>query len=295
VAQTLISGFSLVDSMPLETAVSRALRSFGFGPVAADVLAAELLPSVHRRLQSTDARALPFDIKDGRPSWLIGKGRPRQGEPKVAVRLRRRLELVPALQNAVYELGDDNFERACAELMLLSGASDAHAIGGSDEGGIDVYGRLPIWVPDVPEGLLKTHLGGKQLLFLAQCKGFDPKGQGVGREQIQKLGQQVKDCLDKYRRWERPPSNAVPTSYYEDGETCIKLFFTSAAFSRGARDAAQASDVITIDGIEIAHLLLYHGIGIRESGTDARLDPDRLADWAAAKSARPAVRSPGSE
>ena len=78
----------------------------------------------------------------------------------MVIRLRQACRFTNDILAATYELGGDNFEKLCVECLRLSGFREVFVMAVSDDGGIDIFGRLSIRPPDsgVPNGLLRTTL-----------------------------------------------------------------------------------------------------------------------------------------
>ncbi len=163
--------------------------------------------------------------------------------------------------------------------MRLSGAKEAFAICSGDDGGIDTYGRLPIRLsdPNVRNGLLRTAILEKEILFLGQCKCQTPS---INPGDIDGFQGATDACLKKYEGNLHPPSHRVPETYYRRQEMCIKVFFTTSDYSTRALSKADSLDITYIDGKQIAEFLIYHGIGLA-SGIDGMIvnHADLLA-WA---------------
>ena len=132
-----------------------------------------------------------------------------------------------------------------------------------DDGGIDLYGRLPLRAADtaVHPGLLRTSLLVKEILVLGQCKRYD-RGARIGRPEIQKFLGAVRSCLNQYEGNERPPSRRVPREFYRRDELCIPVFMTTADYADTSTGEAESNDVILVEGRGLAEFLTAQRVGI---------------------------------
>ena len=175
----------------------------------------------------------------------MGKQRQLTNDTPETRQLQARLDLAKQLVKEVRQLGDENFERVSAGLMHLSGAKEAFAQCASDDGGIDVYGRLPIRLndPKIRNGLLRSAIFEKPVLVLGQCKCQINE---VGPGEINTFHGASEDCLRKYEGNDRPPSHRVPASYYRRQEMCIRVFFTTADYTEKAKSKSEALDITLV-------------------------------------------------
>lgn len=265
----------------LDRALEALLVIEGLDSYEAAVEAERLAPAVARSLRDRPPTELPFDLSESRPVRLIGKSRSRpQDSPRVA-HLRDRLVLVDEVLLALLKCAPTTFERVCARLMTLQGASESIAIAAGDEGGIDIYGRLPLRLndPEVPEHLIRSTFLRNNLLFLGQCKRYEPSAT-ISRPDIQLFVGQAADCLTQYEHFTgRIPSRHVPFEFYRKKELAFLIFFTTSRFSSGAISAAEGSDVLLVEGREIAELMLFYGVGIVENGGEVAVSPGAIEAW----------------
>lgn len=281
IAGWVVESFDGRTSLTIEEAIEKVLRDRGVPRLAASIDATEKAARVSALLRSMSPESLPFEFSESRWNRLIGKQRTRKDDSPETRTARERLALVPPMQAAVYNCGFDYFEKLCAKLMILSGAIEAYTTGATDEGGIDVYGRIPLRLGDlsVREGLLYTTFLNRPLLFLGQCK-CDKVTSSIGRPQIDTFSASVASCLRKYEGNELPPVHGVPLSYYRTQETCIRVFFTTANYSDEARSAANSDDIILVDGGQLAGFLVYRGVALTVSDDGSQdVDESTLKIW----------------
>lgn len=281
--------FDPLLSKRLDEACADALRAAGVTEsMIADSLTTSFLATLLGHLRRRDPDLLPFDISDTRPIRLVGKERPRPGDTEKVEGIRPLLRLQEEMLDAVYNLGHEVFERICAAIMSVSGASRSVALTSQKEGGIDLYGRIPLRLHDqeVPADLLKTTLIRQDLFFLGQCKCIKPVS-SIDRPELQKFAQQVRDCCDKYEGNPKPPPKRVPSSEYRKNETTLSLYFTTGIFTADAIGQAEASDIRLINGPHLAQLLIYNRVGVGPGGGGIRANS--VCEWA--ESTAPAVES----
>jgi hypothetical protein len=281
VAAYLATHFDGTRTILLDAAVEHALYELGVVKLDAfQWLTDGNLMKVVAALQAKIPEDLPFDISSRRPFRLVGKERPRLGDSPMVGRIRAKLRIQGELLGAVHGLSSQDFERLCARMMRQSGAPEAYAIASGDEGGIDLYGRIPVTLrSELPAGLIRTGLTARPFLFLGQCKRYGAAP--IGRADLQLFAGQVRDCLSKYRNVGHPPSHRVPDDYYNEDETCLRFFFTTSGFTGGAVGYAGASNIALVNGRRIAQLLILWDIGIRRLEGAYQVDPEALRAWAA--------------
>lgn len=260
IAAWLSKSFGANDNLSLEEAIAKVLRQVGYKEVEASLEASDRAAAVHSHLRQASPQQLPFDISESRPVRLVGKGRRRVGDTPELTVARKRFEIVPLVRDAVYRAGDVVFEQLCTRIMLEEGASESVWNGSPDDGGIDLYGRIPVRRQSdaVPESLMRTAVITKELLFLGQCKCFAPDT-GIGRPALDEFVGGFTACLNKYEGNDRPPAHCVPSNFYNRNEGALKIFFTTASFSDPAVAAAASLDIELVDGHQIAEFLVARG------------------------------------
>lgn len=244
-------------------------------------MALEVADTVLAHLRADPAKNLTFQFAaDGRR--LVGKARQRAGDPEIAARVRARIGQLHELRLAVAALTPCEFERLSAALMLLYGASDAHAGCAGGDGGVDVYGRIPVrnYSSGLPSDVLgQLFLAQRPLMFLGQCKSIGIEG-AVGRPELAQFSADVRSCLSHYSGAKRPPPHRVPDSYFARDETAVKLFFTTGVFSADAAGSDVALNTFLVDGVAIAEALLFHAVGFVDTEIGPTVSADRLREFA---------------
>ena len=290
VASVLTSTFDPGEATTLERAVIRAAVSLGMDDAAAAEQAPRLVPRVRAALVGANQTALPFEILDGPRVRLVGKARRRPDDSSADRLIRARIHLKDALSTAVFNLGHQTFESICSRVMTASGASESFVTEAADEGGVDFYGRIAIRPAsgDIRSGLATTTLFDRGILFLGQSKCVQP-GTSIQRDDIQKFAGQVDDCVRQYEGFRQKPAHRVPEKYFRRGETHLSVYMTTGRFTGPATSAADASDVILVDGEAIAEFLLFVGAGIAEVD-EPHVDPTMLRAWAYEVSGRDGKR-----
>ena len=282
-AELLIAKFDPKRSEKLVVFIAELLREGGTGKFRAEILTEELMPAVQDILRRQRAEDLPFFILEGDAVRLLGKGRERPVDTPETVRARQARVFVSKILQAIYDEcrdRDDQFEVLCASCLRLSGARETFATCSSDDGGIDVYGRLLIRTPDllVTPGLLQTTLLEREVLILGQCKCDNPVGK-IGPESIREFHGAVAGGLNKYEGNQHPPTHRVPSNYYQRNELCIPIFMTTADYSDKAATEAKSQGIVIISGQQIAEFVAYCGIGFADEGGVYQFKPDLFQDW----------------
>lgn len=280
VAGTLVDSFDPDRSIIFEDAVVEALLQMGMSEWdASEWLDRRALSAVRRAIDKWQMQELPFDISVGSPERLVGKARVRQGDSEATKALRARVDLVPMVSDVLATVHDREFEYFSAAVLSAAGASEVHVTDQGDEGGIDIYGRIPVLLgdPAVPSSLIRTTMSMRDIFFLGQSKRYASQSR-IDRPEIQKFARQVQDCLAKYPDSAKPPGNRVPGDYFTEREPCISFFLTTATFTSGARDYANSVNMVLADGRLLSEMVVYWGLGAHELPEGA--EADEIKQWA---------------
>lgn len=282
IALWVIHRFDRKDTCSVERIVEKVLLEHGTSVYDAPEEAEKKSAAVLDALQKMPLEGLPFDFSVRDSRRLVGKERPLANDTPETKELQAKIALVAQMTKEVFKFGDKNFEKLCAKLMFLSGAKEAFAQCTHDDGGIDVYGRLPIRLsdPKIRSGLLHSAILKKAVLFLGQCKC---QTSDVGPGDIDNFQGAAEACLRKYEGNSHPPSHRVPDAYYKNREMCIRVFFTTGNYTQKASSKAEALDITHVSGRQVAEFLIYHGIGLIHppSSSSYEIDPAMLLDWIA--------------
>lgn len=277
----LVESFDFQESLSAEAALKRILVNIGLNEYEAAVEAERRAPGVLLLLRQEESTTLPFDVSSSDPHRLVGKGRTRRDDTPRTVELRERLALVDDLLLSIYECGDSVFESMSAKMLRESGAIETFVTAPSNDGGIDIYGRIPLRLqaPDVPKSLLRTTILSKELLILGQCKCYEPSA-AIGRPAIDQYHGQLKACLEQYEGNPILPPNRVPSRYYQRNEASLTILLTTAGFSEQALGAASSYDMLLVNGRAIAEYLAYLGVGVTSNSSGkARISREAILDW----------------
>lgn len=262
-AQLLAKKFGEKRSASLPRALTELLIGLGALDFEAAEQAEKMAPSVRRLLLAMRQEDLPFEFGRSDPMRLVGKGLARTDENPETLFARQARACLDGLHTALWRCSDFDFEVVCAAALAKSGASCVFATCSGDDGGIDLYGRLPLRPPDpaVRPGLLQTSLLPQEILVLGQCKRY-AQGARIGRSELQKFHAAVEDCLKKYEGNARPPSHRVPDKFYRRGEICIRVFITTAEYTDTAEGEAESNDIFLVYGRQLAEFLVMHQVGL---------------------------------
>lgn len=286
IARRLRRDFSPTASQSIEEAVETVLATDGLSRFEAASVALEIADTVLAHLRADPVKNLSFHFSaDGRR--LVGKARQRAGDADIAARVRARIGHLNELRLAVASLTPCEFERLSASLMLLYGATDAVAGCASGDGGIDVYGRIPVreYSDGLPTDLLgRLFLARRPVLFFGQCKSIGIEG-GVGRPELAQFSADVASCLSQYAGAVKPPPHRVPAAYYARNEATLSLFFTTGGFSADAIGSDVALGIFLIDGLAIAEAMLFHAVGFVDTGSGPAVSPEKVREFAVGSAA----------
>ena len=259
----LIEKFNEEQSISLKRALSELLEQQGLGRFEAAEEAEKMVPVVRDLLGRRPPEKLPFEFGRSDTMQLVGKSLSRSGESAQTRFARQARACVDDLHEALCRCADFDFEVVCAAALIKSGASTMVATCSGDDGGIDLYGRLPLRPPDsaVRPGLLQTTILATEILVLGQCKRYNRSAR-VGRPEIQQFLGSVRSCLRQYADNPRPPSRRVPPDFYRRDEVCIPVFMTTAQYADTSTGEAQSNDVILIEGSGLSQFLTAQRVGI---------------------------------
>ena len=280
IASWVINGFNPKETHTVERIVEKVLLEHGTSSFDAPEEAEKKSAAVLDALQKMPLEKLPFDFSVRDSRRLVGKQRVLTDDTPETKEMQARIALVEQMSLEVFGMGHENFEKLCAKLMQLSGAKEAFAQCTNDDGGIDVYGRLPIRLsdPKIRTGLLRSAILEKSVLFLGQCKCQTSQ---IEPGEISNFHGAADDCLRKYEGSDHPPSHRVPETYYKNREMCIRVFFTTSNYTQKATSKAESLDITPVDGRQIAEFLTYHAIGLVQSpnSNTYQIDPAVLLAW----------------
>ena len=277
-AHLLIQTFREDRSIPLTHALTELLQQQGQERFEAAEEAEKIAPRVRNLLEKR--QDIPFEFGAQDPMLLVGKRRVRVDDNSQTGFARLARACVDPLHQALCNCADYDFEVVCAAALCKSGASPMVATCSGDDGGIDLYGRLPLRPADVNirQGILNTTVLPKELLLLGQCKRFDQAAR-IGRPEIQQFVGAVRDCLNSYEGNPRPPSRRVPADFYHRSEICIPVFVTTAEYAETAMGEARSNNVVLIKGQELAQFLVAQKIGIIEHSGQLTFNLSGFNSW----------------
>lgn len=279
IAEAVISGFDRTTTVKARDAVAQVLRGAGISRYEVFELADKMSPAVIDYFLNMRQEELPFRLGDSNPTRLVGKLRIRFGESTETTEARNTAVFVDQMLKSLLALHHVKFEILSALCLRLAGADEAYALGTHDEGGIDFFGRIQIGARrQIESGLLESNLLQRErgVLFLGQCKRQQDH---VGRPEIQKFSEAVRECVAKYKGNPRPPSQHVSYAFYEEGELCVPIFITTSSFTQPAFGAALSQSVFSITGRQLSEFLCSRMIGIKRKNEIYTFSEDALAEW----------------
>lgn len=284
-AKKIIASFDPRSSRKIGEALAEILQREGFGKYEAYIEADRLSLPVLSVLKETRLEELPFDFGLSDPMRLVGKARKRKSDTQETILVRELWRFSGQVLDAIYERDKSCFEILCAICLKLSGAREAYALCSRDEGGIDLFGRIPIGheLPGVVSGIVETNLLRGNILFLGQCKRYNPVSE-VGPGEIRDFIGAVNDCLRQYEGNLKPPSHRVPKSYYGRGEPCIPIFMTTADYSEKSKTLAQSNQIKLINGKHISEFICSRKVGFVLEGDSYQFDKNLFYSWLQQKS-----------
>ena len=281
IADKIVRNFDRNSSKKIYEAICDVLLSKGFTDSEASELAENCENQVFNHLKKYTATELPFDFSiRGRNMRLIGKSRIRRDDKPETIYARTVSPFLSEMRKTLAMIEYDDFETLCAASLRLAGATEAFALRTHDEGGIDFFGRIPLrnQSENIPETLLRTPLLKHQLLILGQAKRNDPNS-CIGRPEIQKFSEQIRECLAKYQDNPDPPKMRVPSNYYIQNEPCLPIFITTASFSGRVPGTAFANGILLIEGQELAEFLLAKRIGVINDQSGLAFSGVLMSQW----------------
>jgi len=279
-AKKIIDRFDPKSSRKIEELLTEIFREEGFGRYESEIKATEYCNSVLNVLKEFRFEELPFEFSLKYQSRLVGKLRKRKKETQETYLARQMWQFSDQVLKAILKKDDKFFEILCAACLKLSGANEAYALCSSDEGGIDIFGRIPL-APDlykIKSGILETNLLKFNILFLGQCKRYKLDNK-IGPRDIREFKTAVKDCLDKYDENSNPPSHKIPEKFYIKGESCIPIFMTTSDYSASASGVAKSSSIFLINGRQIAEFLSSKMVGIIYQNKKYHFNKDKFYFW----------------
>lgn len=186
--------------------------------------------------------------------------------------VRARLRLHQPMLECLRALDPGDFERLCSKVLQAVGCENVHVTRGSQDLGSDFFGRLPAsggTVAEIQVGPRHRVLGSVWLLVFGQAKRYADYNK-ITLDTIKLIESTWFDVL-RLRQAGALPQNldaGLEQIGWCPGDAVRYMFVTTAYYTGPAMRWAETAGAITLDGDQLAQLLLEAEIGI-EHDADA--------------------------
>jgi restriction endonuclease Mrr len=199
---------------------------------------------------------------------------PDPGEDPATADRRQRYSLHYAMLDALRSIEPGDFESLCARILRQIGCSSVYTTRGSQDYGVDFFGRMPIAAVAAhgPPALspVTRVLGGLSMFLFGQAKRYGERNV-VSDEEVKLLEATLRDI--RRARWDRELHPDIERGVEHVGwraaDPILLVFATTSSYTRRALEFARREGMATLDGDQLSQLLLDAGLGIELSADGA--------------------------
>jgi Restriction endonuclease len=183
-----------------------------------------------------------------------------------------RHRLLPDMLQALYSLDPREFEVLCGRVLSLLGCRNISVTQAQKDDGVDAISELPMLAgmrfdQNVTLPPLYRFAGHISFLVYTQAKRYS-EGHKVGQEEVLELEGSWRATRNSYFEGTLAPerTTALRRADYRIADPVLLVLMTTSSFTAGALAKAESVGIVTIDGEQLAQLLLESsfGIGLRE-------------------------------
>jgi hypothetical protein len=191
-------------------------------------------------------------------------------EPEADLELRRRnarLRQLPNLRRLLFSLAPDEFESLCGLVLRRAGCDAVTVTKTQGDDGVDFIARLRVVgaFSAGPPSTLYRVAGDTSLLLYGQAKRYSLRNV-IQKDHINSLSGSWNVVRSKRADGSVTPDqqSALARAGFRDAMPALLVFATTGRYASGALQAAESIGCITLDGEQIAQLLLHEAVGILE-------------------------------
>ncbi|MFZ4281362.1 restriction endonuclease [Streptomyces rhizosphaericola] len=184
---------------------------------------------------------------------------------------RAKWRILPAMMKSLYLLTPREFEILCGAVLARLGCCDVFVTQAQKDDGVDVLAGLPVVIdesqPDRASlAPLYRVVGSISFLVYGQAKKYAINHK-VQQDEVFEVhgswGTLKNDFFDGRLAEER--SSALRKLGFRSATPVLLIMMTTSLFTRGAQAKAESAGMITLDGEQMAQLLVELGLGVVES------------------------------
>ena len=206
---------------------------------------------------------------------------PAPGDDADAVGRRARYRLHQAMLDSLRALDDGDFEYLCEAILREVGCTTTYVTRGSQDYGVDFFGRMPVaatalddQTPTPPVGRV---LGGLTMMLFGQAKRYGEANtidDGPLKELESTWADLVRGSID--RDLHPNLETGLKSVGWKSADPVFFVFATTSSYTRRAISYARRAGMATLDGDQIAQLLLEVAFGVEQQGGAWVTSGDRI-------------------
>jgi len=180
-----------------------------------------------------------------------------------------RHRLLPDMLQALYGLDPREFELLCGKVLSLLGCRNITVTQSQKDDGVDAISELPmlagmLFDQEISLPPLYRFAGHISFLVYAQAKRYS-EDHKVGQEEVLELEGSWLATRNSYFEGTLAPerATALKRADYRIADPVLLVMMTTSSFTAGALAKSEAVGIVTIDGEQLAQLLLESSFGIR--------------------------------
>jgi restriction endonuclease Mrr len=196
-------------------------------------------------------------------------------EPEEVRQLRARLRLHNEMLAVLHALDPNNFELLCGRVLREVGCETAYVTRSSQDLGADFFGRLPTAAVEAarPVGVSARRrlLGAVYLMLFGQAKRY-AEYKVIDLDTVKLVEGTWGDIVRRKANGDLPEhlDAGLATIGWRAGDKVTFMFVTTSRFTDPARRWAVNASMATLDGDQLAQLLLESEVGVtRDEDADA--------------------------
>lgn len=206
-----------------------------------------------RRLRSP---LTPASSEPGLKSYVAAFASPVAARDDQTVRLDR-FRATPVVRGLLYELSPDDFEVLSGVVLKIIGCTNISVTQSSKDDGVDAIAELPMRRALQSQTPLHRVVGLLSFLVYVQAKRYS-EDNPVKQEAVQQLQGSWISVRNAFHdgNLSSDRAAALRTADYKSADPVLLVIMTTGSFTAGALTKASNLGVITLDGEQMAQLLI---------------------------------------
>ncbi|MFD9252080.1 restriction endonuclease [Streptomyces bottropensis] len=186
-------------------------------------------------------------------------------------RARSKWRILPKMVDSLYSLTPREFEILCGLVLTRLGCRDVFVTQAQKDDGVDVLASLPVAIdesdPDRASlAPLYRLVGAISFLVYGQAKRY-AKSHKVEQDEVFEVSGSWETLRNDFfdGRLAEERASALRRFGFRSATPVLLVMMTTSLFTRGAQSKAESAGMITLDGEQMAQLVVELGLGIVES------------------------------